>query len=150
MTLSPNIGSSSHLLPLLQRPDHQCRCPSAQAPQRSPPPDVIGNISEGEGIAKHVVGFDNHSRHDTGSAGGSGKHVGWDAGTCSATSVDFVPLTRGVCKRHPLPVLLSDLDAALARSGEVLVDYVKTVEDGLGGAEGDDNETGTVKGGRER
>lgn len=49
-----------------------------------------------------------------------------------------------------LPVLLSDLDEALATSGEVLLDYVRIVEDGLSGAEGDDNETETGKGVREK
>ncbi|EIM80044.1 Dor1-domain-containing protein [Stereum hirsutum FP-91666 SS1] len=49
-----------------------------------------------------------------------------------------------------LPVLLSDLDEALATSGEVLLNYVRIVEDGLSGAEGDDNETETEKGVREK
>lgn len=49
-----------------------------------------------------------------------------------------------------LPVLLSDLDEVLATSGEVLLDYVRTVEDRLSRAEGDDNEKEIEKGERER
>lgn len=49
-----------------------------------------------------------------------------------------------------LPVLLSNLDEALARSGDVLLNYVKIVEDGLGRSEGDDDAAEIEKGARER
>lgn len=50
---------------------------------------------------------------------------------------------------NSLPLFISDLEDALATSGEALLEFVRTVEDGLGGTEGDYNETETEKRGKE-
>ncbi|EIM79533.1 uncharacterized protein STEHIDRAFT_173059 [Stereum hirsutum FP-91666 SS1] len=64
-----------------------------------------------------------------------GNRVGRDARACPSADVDVV---SSACYE------------VLATSGEVLLDYVRTVEDRLSRAEGDDNEKEIEKGERER